>query len=87
MGSGGQSFGDELENQINDALSKLASKNPFQSDWDIAAFAIFFIFIGKCGAKLAVLNMLVDTWDSHIQLLHSRTAVQGHRPWEAEANS
>ncbi|XP_019395376.1 PREDICTED: small integral membrane protein 22 [Crocodylus porosus] len=46
MGSEGQSFGNELENQINDALSKLASKNPFQSDWDIAAFAIFFIFIG-----------------------------------------
>uniref|UniRef100_A0A7M4G099 Uncharacterized protein n=1 Tax=Crocodylus porosus TaxID=8502 RepID=A0A7M4G099_CROPO len=45
-------------------LRRLASKNPFQSDWDIAAFAIFFIFIGKCGAKLAVLNMLVDTHTS-----------------------
>ncbi|XP_054850811.1 small integral membrane protein 22 [Eublepharis macularius] len=46
MGSQGKDFGQELSNQINDALSRLASKEMFQSDWDIAAFAIFFIFIG-----------------------------------------
>nr|XP_014429772.1 small integral membrane protein 22 [Pelodiscus sinensis] len=46
MGSEGQNLGEELNNQLNDALSRLASKQMFQSDWDIAAFAIFFIFIG-----------------------------------------
>uniref|UniRef100_A0A8D2JAA3 Uncharacterized protein n=1 Tax=Varanus komodoensis TaxID=61221 RepID=A0A8D2JAA3_VARKO len=33
--------------QINDALSRLESKEMFQTPWDIAAFAIFFTFIGK----------------------------------------
>ncbi|KAG6937588.1 hypothetical protein G0U57_009175 [Chelydra serpentina] len=51
MGSEGQNLGEEFSNQINDALSRLATKQMFQSDWDIAAFAIFFIFIGKCGSK------------------------------------
>lgn len=51
MGSEGQNLGEEFSNQINDVLSRLATKQMFQSDWDIAAFAIFFIFIGKCGAK------------------------------------
>uniref|UniRef100_W5LYV7 Si:ch1073-443f11.2 n=2 Tax=Lepisosteus oculatus TaxID=7918 RepID=W5LYV7_LEPOC len=36
----------ELQNQFNDAVSRLQSKQMFQSDWDIASFAIFFIFIG-----------------------------------------
>ncbi|XP_062999253.1 small integral membrane protein 22 [Elgaria multicarinata webbii] len=39
-------FGQELRDQINDVLSRLESKEMFQSPWDIAAFAIFFTFIG-----------------------------------------
>ncbi|XP_044834734.1 small integral membrane protein 22 [Mauremys mutica] len=46
MGSEGQNLGEEFNNQFNDVLSRLATKQMFQSDWDIAAFAIFFIFIG-----------------------------------------
>uniref|UniRef100_A0A8C8VM57 Small integral membrane protein 22 n=1 Tax=Pelusios castaneus TaxID=367368 RepID=A0A8C8VM57_9SAUR len=46
MGSEGQDLREELSNQVNDALSRLATKQMFQSEWDIAAFAIFFIFIG-----------------------------------------
>uniref|UniRef100_A0A8B9H7E5 Uncharacterized protein n=1 Tax=Astyanax mexicanus TaxID=7994 RepID=A0A8B9H7E5_ASTMX len=37
----------ELQNQFTDVVSRLKSKQLFQSDWDIASFAIFFIFIGK----------------------------------------
>ncbi|XP_072549909.1 small integral membrane protein 22 [Salminus brasiliensis] len=36
----------DLQNQFNDVVSRLQSKELFQSDWDIASFAIFFIFIG-----------------------------------------
>ncbi|XP_066545723.1 small integral membrane protein 22 [Amia ocellicauda] len=36
----------ELQSQFNDVVSRLQSKQMFQSDWDIASFAIFFIFIG-----------------------------------------
>ncbi|CAJ0954732.1 unnamed protein product [Ranitomeya imitator] len=39
-------IGQQLENQWNDVLGRLATKQLFQSDWDIAAFAIFFTFIG-----------------------------------------
>lgn len=49
MGSPGKEFGQELSNQINDALGRLASKELFQSTWDIVAFAIFFTFIGTPG--------------------------------------
>lgn len=38
---------DEFEDQFNDVVTRLQSKNLFQSDWDIASFAVFFIFIGK----------------------------------------
>ncbi|MEQ2221962.1 hypothetical protein ILYODFUR_021028 [Ilyodon furcidens] len=38
-----QDFGD----QFNDVISRLQSKQLFQSDWDIASFAVFLIFIGK----------------------------------------
>lgn len=37
----------DFENQFNDVISRLQSKQMFQSDWDIASFAVFFIFIGK----------------------------------------
>ncbi|XP_016385078.1 small integral membrane protein 22-like [Sinocyclocheilus rhinocerous] len=36
----------DFENQFNDVVSRLQSKKMFQSDWDIASFAVFFIFIG-----------------------------------------
>ncbi|XP_069031717.1 small integral membrane protein 22 [Embiotoca jacksoni] len=36
----------DFENQFNDVVSRLQSKQFFQSDWDIASFAVFFIFIG-----------------------------------------
>ncbi|KAM9391966.1 small integral membrane protein 22 isoform 1-T2 [Pholidichthys leucotaenia] len=36
----------DFENQLNDAFARLQSKQFFQSEWDIASFAIFFIFIG-----------------------------------------
>lgn len=37
----------QFEDQFNDVVSRLQSKQFFQSDWDIASFAVFFIFIGK----------------------------------------
>ncbi|KAM8961669.1 small integral membrane protein 22 [Pelodytes ibericus] len=37
---------DQLQDQWNDVLGKMKSKQPFQSDWDIAAFVVFFTFIG-----------------------------------------
>ncbi|KAM4698153.1 small integral membrane protein 22 [Rhinophrynus dorsalis] len=36
----------QLESQWNDILGRVASKQMFQSDWDIAAFVVFFVFIG-----------------------------------------
>ncbi|KAM8824981.1 small integral membrane protein 22 isoform 1-T3 [Synchiropus picturatus] len=36
----------ELEYQLNDVISRFESKEFFQSDWDKASFAVFFIFIG-----------------------------------------
>lgn len=37
----------EFEDQFNDVVSRLQSKQLFQSNWDIASFAVFFIFIGE----------------------------------------
>ncbi|KAJ3600566.1 hypothetical protein NHX12_031547 [Muraenolepis orangiensis] len=37
---------DEFQEQFDDVVSRLQSMQFFQSDWDIAAFAVFFIFIG-----------------------------------------
>ncbi|KAM4717739.1 small integral membrane protein 22 [Anableps anableps] len=36
----------DFEDQFNDVVSRLQSKQMFQSDWDIASFGVFFIFIG-----------------------------------------
>ncbi|XP_043089862.1 small integral membrane protein 22 [Puntigrus tetrazona] len=41
-----KSIQQDFENQFNDVVSRLQSKQMFQSDWDIASFAVFFIFIG-----------------------------------------
>uniref|UniRef100_A0A674ARU3 Uncharacterized protein n=1 Tax=Salmo trutta TaxID=8032 RepID=A0A674ARU3_SALTR len=38
---------DEFKDQFTDVVSRLQSKQLFQSDWDIASFAVFFIFIGR----------------------------------------
>ncbi|KAH0631797.1 hypothetical protein JD844_019612 [Phrynosoma platyrhinos] len=46
MGTPSKDFGQELSDQVNDVLGRLASKDMFQSTWDIVAFAIFFTFIG-----------------------------------------
>uniref|UniRef100_A0A663F4J3 Uncharacterized protein n=1 Tax=Aquila chrysaetos chrysaetos TaxID=223781 RepID=A0A663F4J3_AQUCH len=40
-----------LENEIHNFLSRLARKRFFETEWDVAAFAIFFIFVGKCIAQ------------------------------------
>lgn len=37
----------EVKDQFNDVVSRLQSKQFFQSEWDIASFAVFFIFIGE----------------------------------------
>ncbi|GAA6071670.1 small integral membrane protein 22 [Tachysurus ichikawai] len=37
----------QFQNQVNDVFTRLENKQMFQSDWDIASFAIFFIFIGE----------------------------------------
>ncbi|XP_068606437.1 small integral membrane protein 22 [Brachionichthys hirsutus] len=47
----------QLEDQALDVVSRLQSKQLFQSDWDIASFAMFFIFIGM--VLLLVLLVLV----------------------------
>lgn len=39
----------EFQDQFNDVVSRLQSQQFFQSDWDIASFAVFFIFIGESG--------------------------------------
>ncbi|RVE68955.1 hypothetical protein OJAV_G00072910 [Oryzias javanicus] len=36
----------DFQDQLNDVLGRFQSKNFFQSDLDIAFFAVFFIFIG-----------------------------------------
>lgn len=38
---------EDIQNQFNDVVSRFQSKQFFQSDWDIASFAVFFIFIGE----------------------------------------
>ncbi|KAM7372527.1 hypothetical protein PAMP_009688 [Pampus punctatissimus] len=37
----------EFQDQFNDVVSRLQSKQFFRSDWDIASFAVFFIFIAS----------------------------------------
>lgn len=41
-----QNLDTQFKEQFNDVVSRLQSKQLFQSDWDIASFAVFFIFIG-----------------------------------------
>ncbi|XP_072337834.1 small integral membrane protein 22 [Scyliorhinus torazame] len=51
-----QDLGSQLEAQFNDVVRRLQSKQLFQSNWDIATFAIFFIFIG---AVLALILLVL----------------------------
>ncbi|XP_007903062.1 small integral membrane protein 22 isoform X1 [Callorhinchus milii] len=48
-------LGNEIEDQFNDVLSRFQSKELFQSNWDIATFAIFLTFI----ATVILLILLV----------------------------
>ncbi|XP_056143624.1 small integral membrane protein 22 [Lampris incognitus] len=41
-----RNLGQEVEEQLNDLVSRFQSKEFFQSDWDIASCAVFFTFIG-----------------------------------------
>ncbi|XP_028669737.1 small integral membrane protein 22 [Erpetoichthys calabaricus] len=52
-----QNVGVQIQNQLNDVISRLQSKQWFQSDWDIASFVIFFVFIGA--VLLLVILVLV----------------------------
>ncbi|KAM4635531.1 small integral membrane protein 22 isoform 1-T2 [Polymixia lowei] len=52
-----RNLGEEFEEQFNDVVSRLQAKDFFQSDWDIASFAVFFIFIGM--VLLLVILVLV----------------------------
>lgn len=45
---GDADLAEQFEDQFRDVLSRLESKELFRSDWDIASFAMFFIFIGGC---------------------------------------
>ncbi|KAF7202238.1 transcript variant X1 [Nothobranchius furzeri] len=47
----------ELQQQFNDVVSRLESKQFFQSDWDTAFFILFFIFFGT--VLLLVLLVLI----------------------------
>ena len=38
---------DDLEAHFNDVVSRLTSKQFFQSEWDIISFAVFFAFFGE----------------------------------------
>lgn len=49
-------LGTQIEAQFNDIVRRLQSKQLFQSNWDIATFAIFFIFIG---AVLALILLVL----------------------------
>ncbi|XP_013881037.1 small integral membrane protein 22 isoform X1 [Austrofundulus limnaeus] len=42
----GQNTQQQFEEQFTDVVSRLQSKQLFQSDWDIAAFVLFFTFFG-----------------------------------------
>ncbi|KAL0993564.1 hypothetical protein UPYG_G00109820 [Umbra pygmaea] len=52
-----ESVQQQFNDQFVDVLSRLESKQLFQTNWDIAAFAVFFIFIGM--VLLLVLLVLI----------------------------
>uniref|UniRef100_A0A1A8MDC7 Si:ch1073-443f11.2 n=1 Tax=Nothobranchius pienaari TaxID=704102 RepID=A0A1A8MDC7_9TELE len=47
----------ELQQQFNDVVSRLESKQFFQSDWDTAFFILFFVFFGT--VLLLILLVLI----------------------------
>ncbi|KAM6155038.1 small integral membrane protein 22 [Rhynchocyon petersi] len=46
MALSAEDLGRELEATAQEVLGKLKSRQPFQSEWDTAAFVIFLTFIG-----------------------------------------
>ncbi|XP_006897532.1 PREDICTED: small integral membrane protein 22 [Elephantulus edwardii] len=46
MALSAEDLGRELEATVQDVLGKLKSRQPFQSEWDTAAFVIFLTFLG-----------------------------------------
>lgn len=48
----------QFEEQFSDVLSRLQSKQLFQSDWDVAAFVLFFTFFGEW--KLITLGLYLS---------------------------
>ncbi|XP_077415806.1 small integral membrane protein 22 isoform X2 [Vanacampus margaritifer] len=43
---GQRSIQEDFESQFNDVISRLESKQLFQSEWDIAFVVVFLVFIG-----------------------------------------
>ncbi|XP_077389992.1 small integral membrane protein 22 isoform X2 [Festucalex cinctus] len=54
---GQRSIQEDFETQFNDVISRLQSKQLFQSEWDIGFVVIFLVFIGLIG--LLVLLVLI----------------------------
>lgn len=49
MGLSAEELKQELEATAEEVLGRLKSRQLFQSEWDIAAFAVFLTFVGECG--------------------------------------
>lgn len=46
MGRSADELGQELEATAQEVLGRLKSHQLFQSEWDVAAFAVFLVFVG-----------------------------------------
>ncbi|XP_036054149.1 small integral membrane protein 22 isoform X1 [Onychomys torridus] len=55
MGRSAEELGQELEATAEEVLGRLKSRQLFQSEWDVAAFVVFLIFVGT----VVVLLLLV----------------------------
>lgn len=51
MGLSAEELKQELEATAEEVLGRLKSRQLFQSEWDIAAFAVFLTFVGECGSR------------------------------------
>lgn len=51
MGQPAEDLKQELEATAEEVLGRLKSHQLFQSEWDIAAFAVFLTFVGECGSR------------------------------------
>lgn len=50
MGRSADELGQELKATAQEVLGRLKSHQLFQSEWDVAAFAVFLVFVGECGS-------------------------------------